>query len=152
MDERVEQGFNPYYRVRRFDDEAKLPALTEAECWERLGEAEVARLAVVDDGGADIFPVNVLVREGVVYFRSAPGGKIVDLTAHPGVAVEVDGRHATGWWSVVVRGAARRLNDDEEIEAVGIAALPTLAPTNKWNYFAITPTAVTGVHFDTAPS
>lgn len=122
-------------------------ALTRDECWARIGSTGLGRLAVVDDRGADIFPINYLVHDGSIFFRSAPGTKIVSLTAHPGVALEADGTHHRARWSVVVRGDARRLNDDEAIARSGVQQLHTLSPTQKWNYFQITPRTVTGVTF-----
>lgn len=125
--------------------------LAEEDCWARLGRSGLGRLAVVDPQGADIFPINYLVHDGRVLFRSAPGTKIVSLTADPRVAFESDGIHDRVRWSVVVRGRGRRLNDDEEIVASGVQQLHTASPTEKWNYFSITPVSITGVSFRADP-
>ncbi|MGD8194614.1 pyridoxamine 5'-phosphate oxidase family protein [Herbiconiux sp. P18] len=117
------------------------------ECWRLLNETKVARLAVCDDLGADIFPINYLVESGAIFFRSAPGTKIVDLTKRPGVAVEIDGTDAGKRFSVVVRGDAHRLNDDVQITESGVSDLPTMTGSDKWNYFEITPRTVTGIRF-----
>ncbi|ARJ05296.1 hypothetical protein B5808_08770 [Cnuibacter physcomitrellae] len=78
--------------------------LTEQDCWARLSRSGLGRLAVIDPQGADIFPINYLVHDSQVLFRSAPGTKIVSLTADPRVAFESDGIHDRVRWSVVVRG------------------------------------------------
>jgi nitroimidazol reductase NimA-like FMN-containing flavoprotein (pyridoxamine 5'-phosphate oxidase superfamily) len=126
---------------------ATRPDLDEDACWTLLRGAHLGRLAVRAADGVDIFPVNYLVDGRSLVFRSAPGTKLIDLTAEPRVAFEVDGVDATHRWSVVVRGRARRLADDEEIELSGIADLATATPTAKHSYVRILPGAVTGRRF-----
>jgi len=121
--------------------------LADAECWNLLGAKPLGRLALVGDGGIDIFPVNYVVRDQVIYFRSAPGSKLAELTAHPDVAFEVDGTHRSKHWSVVAKGRAERMAIDTEIEASGVLELETANPTEKWNYVRIVPTTVTGRRF-----
>ncbi|NEM90481.1 pyridoxamine 5'-phosphate oxidase family protein [Galbitalea soli] len=119
----------------------------ETECWELLAGEKLGRLAVLAKDGVDIYPVNYVVSNGAVYFRSAPGQKLVDVTASPFVAFEVDGVHERRRWSVVVRGDAERLAFDSEIHASGIALLKSQAPTEKWNYVRISPKTITGRRF-----
>lgn len=126
-------------------------ALPEEACWARLDRSGLGRLAVIDSDGPDLFPVNYLVQAGRILFRSAPGRKIVSLTADPRVAFEADGIHDRARWSVVVRGTARRLNDEGEIVTSGVQQLHTASPTEKWNYFSITPVSITGVSFRSNP-
>lgn len=124
-----------------------IESLTRETCWTLLGTARVGRLAVTAADGADIFPVNYKVGNGVVYFRSAPGQKLIDLTANAVVAFEADGVLDRLRWSVVVRGEAKRLSSDEEIEASGIRHLKSHNPVNKWNYVRITPSSIAGRRF-----
>ncbi|WP_165068109.1 pyridoxamine 5'-phosphate oxidase family protein [Marisediminicola senii] len=119
------------------------------ECWRLLAANSIARLAVTDDLGPDIFPINYLAKSGSVFFRSAPGKKIVSLTEHPAVAVEVDGTDGGKRFSVVIRGEAHRLNDDAQIHESGVLALTTMTGPEKWNYFELTPRTVTGKRFRT---
>jgi hypothetical protein len=63
------------------------------------------------------------------------------------VAFEIDGVDNGQRWSVVVRGSAVRLGSDSEIQDTKINQLPTLTPTDKWNYVRITPRTVTGRRF-----
>lgn len=118
--------------------------LTVEECWRYLSRTDIGRLAVAVEDGIDIYPVNYVVHDQAVFFRSAPGSKLMDVAANPQVAFEVDGTRRGRHWSVVVRGAARRLDRDDEIEASGVLVLRTATPTDKWNYVRIDPTAVTG--------
>jgi nitroimidazol reductase NimA-like FMN-containing flavoprotein (pyridoxamine 5'-phosphate oxidase superfamily) len=121
--------------------------LTDEACWEILAAADSGRLAVASDDGADLFPVNYLVKGRSIFFRSAPGLKLIDITEHPAVAFEVDGVYHRTRWSVVVKGQAHRLGVDSEIEESGVLGLRSLSPTEKWNYVRIVPTTVTGRRF-----
>jgi uncharacterized protein len=117
------------------------------ECWRLLAGESLGRLAARDGDGVDIFPVNYLVHDSAIYFRSAPGAKLVDLTAHSGVAFEIDGQLAHRVWSVVVAGIATRIASDVEIHESGIQALATWHPSDKFNYVCLRPTSVTGRSF-----
>lgn len=142
---------NPYLASAQTPPSAgETEKLEPAECWRLLAASSIARLAVVDDDGADIFPINYLVKSESIFFRSAPGKKIVSLTAHPGVAVEIDGTEGGKRFSVVVRGEARRLNDDAQIHDSAVNTLPTMTGSDKWNYFEIQPRTVTGIRFRTS--
>ncbi len=121
--------------------------LTDAECWALLSTAETGRLAVRVGNGVDIFPLNFLVKDETIFFSTAPGSKMVDLTSHPEVAFEADGIHDRRRWSVVVKGHARRLSTTAEIEESGIRELHTLAPLEKWNYVKVDPSEVSGRRF-----
>ena len=127
--------------------ESALEVLGEEQSWHLLASADLARLAVSIDGGVDIFPINYVVADRVIFFRTAPGSKLMDLTAHPIVALETDGTHNRRRWSVVVKGSAVRLGSDEEIEASGVLTLHSLVPTEKWNYVRITASSITGRQF-----
>ncbi|TAJ46301.1 MAG: pyridoxamine 5'-phosphate oxidase family protein [Herbiconiux sp.] len=139
-------------RSPRISADDGVATLDEDECWRLLEASRFGRLAVSDEDGADIFPINHLVNGGKVYFRSAPGTKIVSLTERPDVAFETDGTEHRQRWSVVLRGRARRLDVDAEIEASGVAELHTFTRSTKWNYFVITPRTLTGVRFTADPA
>ncbi len=116
-------------------------------CWELAARSEFGRLAVHIGEGIDIFPVNFLVHDRKIYFRSGPGSKLADLHNSPGVAFECDGVDGTDRWSVVVRGVATRIGDDAQIVQSGVLDLSTLAPGEKFNYVCITPQTVSGREF-----
>lgn len=122
--------------------------LSTAECWTLIEGESVGRLAIVrDDGGPDLFPVNIASYEGAVYFRTASDTKVVRLTTHPAAAFEVDGHDDEGWWSVVLRGRAVRLADPAEIERSGVSRLLTASPRYKPHVFRLTPDSITGRRF-----
>ena len=89
----------------------------------------------------------IFATDRLVYFRSAPGTKMVELTNAPRVAFEADGRDGARRWSVTIKGTAQRLAFDSEIEASGIQRLASLEPTEKFNYVRITPHSVSGRRF-----
>ena len=117
------------------------------ECWRLLENESFGRLAVTTSTGVDIFPINFTAHDRALFFRTAPGTKLIDVSLQAKVAFEIDGRDAGMHWSVVVRGEAKRLNSDAEIAASGIQSLHTATPTAKWNYVRILATAVTGRTF-----
>jgi nitroimidazol reductase NimA-like FMN-containing flavoprotein (pyridoxamine 5'-phosphate oxidase superfamily) len=112
-----------------------------------MATANLGRVGVALDSGVDIYPVNFMVKDQMIYFSSAPGSKLMEMTRHPRVAFEVDGIAKRRRWSVVVRGEAKRLGFDTEIEESGVRSLHTLTPTEKWNYVRIEPRLVTGRRF-----
>jgi uncharacterized protein len=114
------------------------------DCWRLLEKANLGRIAVQTTDGLDIFPVNFVVTDEEIYFRSAPGSKLIDITANPVVAFEVDGRHGGHRWSVVVKGTAHRLDRDDLIESSGVLRLSTATSTEKFNYVRIIPTSISG--------
>lgn len=125
-------------------DEPVTTVLDGPACWRLLDREGIGRLAISTDDGADIFPLNYLSAHGRLYFRSAPGTKILELTQHPRVAFEVDGRTMLAKWSVVVRGTVRRLGSEPEILRSEVSSLRTWQPGEKFNYFEIQPEQITG--------
>lgn len=125
-----------------------LDRLDQAECWRLLGVAHLGRLATSAGDRVEIFPVNYLVRDESILFRSAAGTKIVEITERPEVAFEIDGEDSRWHWSVVVHGKAERLIGDVEIMRSGVLELVSWSPTDKFNYVRLTPDVVTGRRID----
>lgn len=92
--------------------------LSEAESLELLAAAPVGRIVIAVNDIIDIYPVSHTVLDGAIYFRTAPGDKLAGLAANAAVLFEADELTPTDAWSVVVRGLARRLEHDDEIEPV----------------------------------
>jgi len=117
-------------------------------CWQLLELGAIGRLAVTGhDGAPDVMPINYLVHERALFFRTAPGGKLRSIDAHPKVAFEIDGHDAASRWSVVVRGTARVLSTRSEIEASGVARLMSWSPTQKDHFVRLSPRTVSGRRF-----
>lgn len=85
-----------------------LELLTEDECWRLLSGAAVGRVGISADGVPLIVPVNYLVVDRTIVFRTAPGRKLAAAEAHQVVAFEVDdvGPYDRSGWSVLLVGRA----------------------------------------------
>lgn len=124
-------------------------SLAEDRCWALLPTAHIGRLAILaPDGSPDIFPMDYRVHDRRLFVRSEPGTKLQNLVRTPTVALEAEGLTDDGFlWSVVVRGNARRLDADDEIEASGVLELRSTSPTTKDDFVEIAPKTVTGRSF-----
>lgn len=120
------------------------------ESWGLLLRSGLGRLATAAGSEADIFVVNYLVHDRTILFRSAPGSKLVELDEAPIVAFEVDGNDTHRYWSVVIRGTARRMTDQTEIIRSGVLELVSWSPSEKHEFVRIVPTSVTGRQVDRA--
>lgn len=121
--------------------------LTDQECWERLGRQELGRLVTRVGDVLDIFPVNFIVDERTLVFRTAEGSKLTELTINDEVLFEVDDFTDADAWSVVIRGRAQRLDSSAEVEAADGLGLKPWVPTLKFNYVRIEPTSLSGRAF-----
>ena len=118
--------------------------LTEDEAMRRLAEAPVGRIVIAVDDITDIFPVSHTVIDGAVYFRTAPGSKLAGLTANASVLFEADSLTPNDAWSVVVRGLARALEHDDDLEPVLGRLRDPFARGQRDVVVRITPSSVTG--------
>ncbi|MET0725142.1 MAG: pyridoxamine 5'-phosphate oxidase family protein [Leifsonia sp.] len=121
--------------------------LDPAECWLRLAETDLGRIATVIGGELDIFPVNYYSDGSSILLRTAPGTKLLALTVHDAVTFEADAHTDDNAWSVVVKGRARQLEQQSEIDAADLAPLVPWIPTVKDRYVRIEPVEVTGRTF-----
>ena len=91
---------------------AAMEELEQGTCWALLAAAEVGRLAVVVDSAPDVFPVNHAVLDQRVLMRTAAGTKLFASLGRD-VAFEVDGLEGATAWSVVAKGVAEEVLDEE---------------------------------------
>lgn len=73
--------------------------LSACESWELLSGAALGRLVTSVDGQPEIFPVNFVVQDRTVLFRTAEGTKLVSSAINNRVLFEADGHGASGGWS-----------------------------------------------------
>ena len=121
--------------------------LTETEALELLAGAPVGRIVIAVDDVTDIFPVSHTVIDGAVYFHTSPGEKLAGLTANASVLFEADSLTATDAWSVVVRGLARRLDSDDELEPILSRLRDPFVRGRKDAVVRIVPASVSGRRF-----
>ncbi|WP_127476574.1 pyridoxamine 5'-phosphate oxidase family protein [Microbacterium sulfonylureivorans] len=130
---------------------AAVSAMDEDACWNLLARNELGRLAVAVGGEPDIFPVNFVVDGPTVLFRTAPGSKLAEMSVNPRVAFEVDEYDETFGASVVLKGTARRLELQREIDEADALPLAPWIPTLKYRWVRILPASVTGRRFVRGP-
>lgn len=133
------------------DETDTVAALTDEQCWEHLYTQELGRIVTQAHGVLDIFPVNYVVDDGSLVFRTAGGSKLFELTINDEVLFEVDDYTTQDAWSIVVRGHARRLDTAEEVAHADTLPLTPWIPTLKYNYVRITPTSISGRTFHRGP-
>lgn len=121
--------------------------LAQEECWEMLREEEFGRLAyrLVDE--IHITPINYAVDGSALLFRTAEGNKLLAVVMGSDVAFEIDRYGKDHARSVVVRGSARLLPEDEAHRAENVPLRPWV-PTRKYNVVEIEPKVVSGRAFE----
>lgn len=105
----------------------QLEALSQGECMLRLEANAVGRVAVVLDCRPYICPVNYIVHEGAIIFRTGSGSHLHKATRDSYAALEIDSTDFTyhEGWSVRVRGRASHVVDPVEVRALaGVCVAP----------------------------
>jgi nitroimidazol reductase NimA-like FMN-containing flavoprotein (pyridoxamine 5'-phosphate oxidase superfamily) len=121
--------------------------LSETESWNLLSSVALGRLVTSVDGEPEIFPVNFVVQHRTVLFRTAEGTKLVSAAINNRVLFEADEHGVTEGWSVIVRGHARLLRTNEEIDEAQRAQLLPWIATVKQHFVRIRPLSITGRRF-----
>ncbi len=128
-------------------DRSGMEILDHEECMELLATVPVGRVAMIDGGEIAVLPVNHVVHEGRVCFRSAPGAKLdAGIMQHVATfqADHYDERNGTGW-SVLIKGRADLVTDADELEQLRASGVrPWSNPTFRTNWVAMQANSVTG--------
>lgn len=120
--------------------------LSVDECWRLLSLHQVGRVGVTVDSAPEIYPVNHVVDQRSVVFRTDAGSKLRGLERSPAVCYEADGLNlddCTGW-SVLVKGRAVDVSSPEELRRVEALPLRFWASGAKPHWVRIIPREVTG--------
>jgi nitroimidazol reductase NimA-like FMN-containing flavoprotein (pyridoxamine 5'-phosphate oxidase superfamily) len=125
--------------------------LPEHECWNLMSGVALGRLVTSVDGLPEIFPVNFVVQHKSILFRTAEGTKLVSTAINNRVLFEVDEHNVAEGWSVIVKGRARSLRTDEQIEEAERAQLLPWVSSEKTHYVRVLPDMVTGRRFRFGP-
>lgn len=101
-----------------------LVTIDASECIALLEDAPWVRIGFVADGVPIVLPINVVLHDDAIFFRTAAGSKLGNAAAGGAVAIEADGGDATSrvGWSVVAQGRASIVTDRELEER--LLALP----------------------------
>lgn len=117
------------------------------ECWDLLAGVTLGRLVTSVGGQPEIFPVNYVVQRRTVLFRTAEGTKLVSTAINNRVLFEVDDHNVAEGWSVIIKGTARSLRTNEELEEAERAQVLPWTSYEKSHYVRIVPEIVTGRRF-----
>jgi nitroimidazol reductase NimA-like FMN-containing flavoprotein (pyridoxamine 5'-phosphate oxidase superfamily) len=125
-----------------------IETLTTDECLRLLASQQIGRLAVPDDKGVHIFPVNYLVDGVAIAIRTEANALIRSAPLHR-VELEVDHidpDDATGW-AVVTDGTAQLITDalDTVSEHTRALTFPNWSQRGKPEWLRIAFTRVAGV-------
>ena len=129
------------------DFENPIEILKEDEALELVGDHQLGRLVVRIKDDFDIYPLNYVVNEGKIYFRTAEGSKLFTVSINDRVLFEADEHTEDKAWSVIVKGRARILQRTDEIQEADELPLKPWLPTLKYNYVEITPEEISGRRF-----
>ena len=89
--------------------------LDRGECLELLAAKSVGRISYTSDAGARILPVNYVLVDDSVIFRTVPDGEIFDHALSSICAFEIDetDEFFESGWSVVVVGRLELATEDD---------------------------------------
>ena len=129
-------------------ENSSMDELEENACRELLEEHHFGRVAFVDQGGGPpmIMPVNYLMHDETVVFRTDPNSKLGGVLRSTTAAFEIDGideGERTGW-SVVVSGRAEEVVEPGELAELRQTPLLPWAPGDRSQYVRIRPELLTG--------
>ncbi|WP_374022537.1 pyridoxamine 5'-phosphate oxidase family protein [Mycobacterium sp. HNNTM2301] len=117
------------------------------ECWDLMAGVTLGRLVTSVGNQPEIFPVNYVVQRHTVLFRTAEGTKLVSTAINNRVLFEVDDHNVAEGWSVIVKGVARSLRSNEDIEEAERAQVLPWTASEKSHFVRIIPEIVTGRRF-----
>jgi len=104
--------------MRGADSGDYLDALNRDDCIRLLGLHAVGRIGATVRALPAVFPVNYVVRDDEILFRTRSGGELDAATRDTVVALEVDDldTFAHEGWSVLVVGYCRVVSDPTELD------------------------------------
>jgi nitroimidazol reductase NimA-like FMN-containing flavoprotein (pyridoxamine 5'-phosphate oxidase superfamily) len=123
------------------------------QCWELLAAETIGRLGLVVDEHPEIFPVNYVLDDRSIVFRTGHGRKLWNVMASRPAVLEIDGYEPGSQeaWSVTVRGGTDLINEPNEKAKIEALGLEPWEPGAKDHYIRLTPRALTGRRFKVNP-
>jgi nitroimidazol reductase NimA-like FMN-containing flavoprotein (pyridoxamine 5'-phosphate oxidase superfamily) len=128
-------------------DRNGLEVLSMEACLELAGSVPIARVAANGPGSPIILPVTHLVLGTAVVFRTSSGSKLDAAIMNRLVSVEIDEWNLatrTGW-SVLLRGTAELVEDEETLQRVsGMVEEPWIQTTREMSWMRVRPDEISG--------
>src|SRR4029077_16070040 len=96
----------------------RMADLTAFDCWHLIESAEISRVAWNGPRGVSVVPVNHVVADGALWFRTNPSSALARECSGQWVAAEIDSLDPTTrtGWSVGVRGVAELVESGDAPE------------------------------------
>ncbi len=132
-------------------EQGPITVLDDNEAWNLLSSVALGRLVTTFGGQLEIFPVNFVVQNGTVLFRTAEGTKLFTTVMNERVLFEADDHTTVEGWSVILRGTARMLSSADELRDAEQAGLMPWVPTEKLRFVRVTPSEISARHFRFGP-
>lgn len=128
------------------DSRTELEVIDHAECVRLLAERQLGRVGIAINGRPVILPINYVMDDEHVIFRTDPGTKLTAAVRNAPVAFEIDGMDNwyRGGWSVLVRGFAEEVTDGTELDRLSRLPLRPWARGEKHHFIRIVPESITG--------
>jgi uncharacterized protein len=128
-------------------DHAGLEILPFGECLRLLASVPVGRVGFLADGEVAVMPVNHVVDEQDVVFRTGYGSKLAAAGGEAIAAFEADhyDERTRSGWSVLVTGRLEVVLDDTEVQRLDRFGLhPWVSAVQRPFWIRIRPTSVSG--------
>lgn len=124
--------------------------MTQRECMQLLAANHFGRIAVNDDSGPVVLPVNYVLDGDSVLFRSSAGTKVEAGKRGAPASFEVDAidERTRSGWSVIARGTLTDVYDYAEIERADRLPLEPFAGGDRPYYLRLLINELTGRHID----
>lgn len=129
--------------------------LSTSSCWALLRGVEVGRIALHGtDDEIEIFPVNFIVDQGSIVFKTAVGTKLSLAHQHRRSAFEADDFdfYDGTAWSVVLRGTPSVIEHHDDVVAAFDLQIRPWQVGHKPTYVRLAPDVVTGRRFRVDPT
>lgn len=123
-----------------------LELLDEDDCWALLRSGDIGRVGLTMGAMPAIFPVNYVVVDDTIIFRTAPGAKLSAAADGTVVAFEVDDweRSDRSGWSVLAVGGSQVVHDLDVTFKVLAAHLEPFADGDRVAIVQIRPEFISG--------
>lgn len=135
-----------YTDMEGLRDEGRVVNLDVPTCLRLLGDQHVGRVALNDDDGPLVFPVNYTIDAGTVLFRTTMGTKLAAAEERERVSFQVDRVDVDRrlGWSVLVRGKLVEVTDGTELDRLRELPLDPFAGGRRDHFVRIMAASITG--------
>lgn len=116
------------------------------QCWALIAGQTTGRLGFLLDGWVTIFPLNCVIHDRTVYFRTSPEGVIArQQISRAGFQLDhIDAGTRSGW-TILVNGTLQRATDPELLKTLwGRPAEEPWAPGQRNVFFGISTEKISG--------